>query len=390
MTGEVLKSFLVSLGFDIDESGLSKFNKSVAEASVKVLAIGTAIEATAVAIGYGIAGISKDFEELGYQFHIIAPAINKALVLRRELLKAYSLAGVNITKVIQNSVKLNYSLAKTGFAFKAIYDSVGSRFFGLITKQSDVFREKLYKNMPVIQNTLERMVQFVFKGFEAITTLGERLWSILSRVYDFFVELHRETQGWSTIVFALIAAWQLLNLSFLASPLGIILSLGAALLALYDDYRTFQEGGKSLFDWTSFVPAIKATEAAISSLTNAMKDLFEVLFAIGDAFYRLITLDFKGFWTALKLGAESLYNATGHLGGAFTNFTGVTGGLLPQASPLGSNTNNSQTNQNVQLQSQTIINGTADAAALNSLSNSNQKNNAMLVRNLRGSIQPSN
>src|SRR4051812_3077747 len=103
--------------------------------------------------------------------------------------------------------------------------------------------------MPKIQSALERFIKFIFAAFEAITTLGERIWSILERVYDFFKKLHDATDGWSTIIIGVIAAWKLLNLSFLATPLGMVLALAVALLALYDDLKTFVEGGQSLINW---------------------------------------------------------------------------------------------------------------------------------------------
>ena len=182
---------------------------------------------------------------------VIAPAINRAVFLRQELFKAYGAAGVNLVKTVQASIRLNMSLTKTKIALEAIYKSVGARFFGLLTKQSDIFRDKLYKNMPKIQNALERFVFFVFKAFDATVQLGERVWSILTRVYDFFYMLHKATDGWSTLVLAAVAAWKFLNLSFLATPLGMLLTLGLTLLGLYDDLKTFVEGGQSVINWGS-------------------------------------------------------------------------------------------------------------------------------------------
>ena len=179
--------------------------------------------------------------------NIIAPAINKAIVLRNELLKAYSSAGINIRKVIVDSVKLNMSLAKTKIAMEAIYKLVGSKFFGLLQKQLDAFRKRLYENMPYIIDALERLVKVVFKAFDAVTQLGLRLWSIRCRIYDFFVALDKATDGWSTVILGVVAAWKLLNLLFMATPLGFILTGLTAIVALYDDLKTYKEGGKLLF-----------------------------------------------------------------------------------------------------------------------------------------------
>lgn len=248
---EVIKSFLVGLGFGVDDASLSKFNKAIASATLKVTALYGSIQATTAGIAFGISKISQGFEDMAYEYRLIAPAINKALILRQELFKAYNAAGINILKTVQSSIKLNLSLTKTKFALEAIYKSVGAKFFDLFTKQSDIFRDRLYKNMPKIQAVLERFIFFVFKAFDATVILGERVWSILTRIYDFFVMLHKATDGWSTVIIAAIAAWKLLNLSFLATPLGALLALGLAIVALYDDFKTFVEGGQSFINWGS-------------------------------------------------------------------------------------------------------------------------------------------
>ncbi len=208
---EVIKSFLVGLGFGVDDASLKKFNEAIKSATLRVTALYASIQVAAAGIFKSISSVSSSFEQMGYEYRIIAPAINRALVLRNELLKAYRLAGVNIQHVIQQSVKFNMSLAKTQFAMKALYSSVASRFFPLLTKQMDIFRSKIYANMPKIQAALEKFVNFIFKAFEITTILGTRIWSILERVYDFFYKLHQATDGWSTMLLGAIAAWKLLG-----------------------------------------------------------------------------------------------------------------------------------------------------------------------------------
>ena len=221
---------------------------------------------------------------------------------------------------------------------------MGSRFFALLTKQSDLFREKIYQNMPKIQATLESLVRFIFKALDATTQLGTRLWSILTRVYDFFVRLDKATDGWSTKILGAIAIWKLLNLSFLATPLG--LSLGLALLTLYDDFKTFQEGGKTLIDWGSdttklvvglvtilraelevavlAVSAAMKTWAVLSGIIAALKDLNLVL-AITDALalvleapFWLIAAGIAAVTAALTAADAKWQIFGGHLSGFVT------------------------------------------------------------------------
>lgn len=376
MTGELIKSFLVGLGFEIDDAGLNKFNKSITAASVKVAALGTAITATATAIGLGISKISQDFEQLGYEYRIIAPAINKALLLRRAMLSAFKAANINITEVVRNSVRLNFSLAKTKFAFEAIYKSVASRFFPLITKQSDIFRAKLYANMPRIQAALERFINFVFKAFEAVTQLGSTLWSILTRVWDFFVALDKATGGWSTKILGAVAAWELLNLSFLATPLGMIITGLVALLALYDDFKTFQEGGKSLFNWGPVVPFLNLVGRSVMDVVHAFEILWGWVEKVGSAMW--------------KFGAAGIMAIKGVFGDNPGNVAANAGNnpaSQPLVNPIGS-TSNSQTNQNVNQQTSITVQGSADANSVGkSVASEQSRVNFDMVRNMRGATR---
>lgn len=411
MNGETIKSFLVGLGFGVDEASLGKFNKSIASAALKVTALYASINAMSSAAVYSISKISEGFEQMGYEYRIIAPAINKALMLRREMLKAYDAAGINITKVVQESVKLNFSLAKTKFAFEAIYKSVASRFFGVLTKQSDAFRKTIYANMPKIQKFLERFVKFIFKALEAVTTLGLRLWSILTRVYDFFVMLDKATDGWSTRVLAVIAAWKLLNLEFLATPLGMLLAGFVAVLALWDDFKTFQEGGESLINWAKMKPLIDSVTSALGAMADTWRAIVDIIGNVVLAFYQLFQGDFSGFFDSLLESGKSviamfkgigdtilgLGGVLGQVGGAIAGFFGNSNaaanvqnapGGVPRGSPVGNQVQNSQTNMNVNQQTQINVSGSADAGAVGKQVSSEQgKVNFDMVRNMKGATR---
>lgn len=391
MTGDVIKSFLVGLGFGVDEASLSKFNKAINQATLKVTALYASTKLAAAGIAYGISKISESFEQLGYEYKIIAPAINKALILRKEMFKAYAATGINLTKVVQASVKLNLSIAKTKIALEAIYKSTGSRFFALLTKQSDIFRKSLYENMPKIINALERFVKFVFKALEATTALGTRVWSILTRVYDFFVMLDQATDGWSTKILAVIAAWKLLNLSFLATPIGATIAGLVALLALYDDLQTFKEGGQSLFDWGPVVPWLNTVKGTLSSIIDLVFDLIL-------AFKQLFHLDFSNFkevFQDLKNIAGGIWDVLKPLGGFIADITGGGGNVANLQNPSLLNRNlgtsggaNSQTNQNVKQQTNINVMGSADAGAVGkAVAGEQSKVNFDMVRNMKGATR---
>lgn len=305
MEGEVIKSFLVGLGFEVDDSSLAKFNSVIKTAAVRVTALYASVQLAAAGIFKAISGIADSFEEMGYNMRLVAPTLNKFLILRQEMLKAYGAAGINLVKVVQQSLLFNISLAKTKIALEAIYKSVGAKFLPSLTKQMDIFRSKIYANMPKIQQVLERMVKTIFRLFEGTLILGARLWSILSRIYDFFVKLDKATDGWSTRILAFAAAWRILNLSFLATPLGAVIGGLVALLALWDDFKVWQEGGKSLFNWEKWEPAINSAIRFGENFIDILKLIFQNVFLVIKALNQLFHLDFSGFWESVKQYASN-------------------------------------------------------------------------------------
>lgn len=411
MTGEVIKSFLLGLGFDVDDSSLAKFNKSIISATVKVAALYTGIQVATAGIFKGIAGISEDFEQLGYSMRLVAPAVNKALILRQALLDAYSKAGVNLTKVVQQSILFNLSLTKTKYAFDAIFKSVAARFFPLLTKQMDIFRLKIFQNLPKIQATLEKFIKFLFKAFEATVQLGTTVWSILGRIWDFFAKLDEATNGWSTKILAAVAAWELLNLEFLATPLGMLLTGLLAILALFDDFKVWQEGGKSLFDWSAFIPIIDAVGDAFKFAKESLGAFFLIIFDVIGAINQLLHLNFAGFKESMKnlfgdIGeyvsklVDSFIALLG-IGKAVAGWLPAAGGWLSKAFSGNAQQNINNTtqpqpalpvgggnNQKVNQETNINVQGSADANATGkAVADQQGKVNFDMTRNLKGATR---
>lgn len=450
MDVSVIKSFLVGLGFGVDDAELSKFNKAISSATLKVTALYASTQVMATGIAFGISEISKSFEDIGYEYRLIAPAINRTIMLRQELFKAYGAAGVNLVTVVQNAIKFNMSITKSKIALEAIYKSVASKFFPLLTKQSDIFREKLYKNMPKIQAALERFVFFIFKAFDATVQLGARVWSILSRIYDFFVMLHKATDGWSTVILGVIAAWKLLNLSFLATPLGLLIAGFTALIVLWDDLKTFAEGGQSLINWGSdvtkmivgmitavavitagffawqaavsaFIAIGGALELIVGFLTGELSamaiamaiieaPIWLIVAAVGALVAALVLVDAKwkvfggnisGFFSGIGgkvlsflTGGNALVNGVQNASGYFTQPNPSANlanppGSGPLANPVGSNVqNSSQNTQHVSQETNINILGSADATATGkSVAGEQSRVNADMSRNLLNPTQ---
>lgn len=62
-------------------------------------------------------------------------------------------------------------------------------------------------------------------------------------------------------------------LAMLTTPIGLVLSLATAIGLLYDDYKTWKDGGESLIDWSEWEPQIKQAIAAIDWVIDKFKEL---------------------------------------------------------------------------------------------------------------------
>jgi hypothetical protein len=427
--GEVIKSFLVGLGFDVDESSLAAFNKSIQSAAIKVTTLYGAITALAGSAAYAISKISDSFEELGFQFHTIAPQINKALILRAETLNAYAAAGINIRKTIAESLKLNLSLSKTKIVLDAIYKSVGSKFFGLLTKQSDAFRKKLYQNMPAIINVIEKLVGFIFKALDSVTKLGQIAADVFGRIADFFRPLYEyftkiddATEGWVGKILKLSAVFGALLLIF--GPIGAAI---AGLFLLFDDFETYQAGGKSLFNWGPVVPYINGIVDAGKVLVAVYKDVVDIILNVALAFYQAFKGDTHGELASWKSAGEGLVTVFTKLWDVFQGidsaiasvvgkieapafaaigrFFGIGSGTDGQApgvpgiqlnpakhpgmdQPLGSTGSSSTKNITATLQTNINVNGAANASTVGqAAADQGSKNQGALIRNFGAAAQ---
>ena len=91
----------------------------------------------------------------------------------------------------------------------------------------------------------ENTMKHVFEGVAFVlgAVLIPVLWSAVTALYAFIAP------------FALAAA--------------AVAALGAAFVLLYDDYKTWAEGGKSLFDWGAFTGYIRTSKVSVDSLNSA-------------------------------------------------------------------------------------------------------------------------
>ncbi|MEX5443425.1 glycoside hydrolase family 19 protein [Acinetobacter schindleri] len=178
---------------------------------------------------------------------------------------------------IQKELGMNDDLAKSGNEFMSEY-----RDLTMMTKTGfQVIVMQAGKALIPILRLLNQMLQMGISAFSQLNpqikeglAVGLRF-AMLAVVFGGFFKVFGMIFKFIPMLKSFIRLLKLFRLAFLASPIGIILALAAALALLYDDYKTWKEGGKSLFDWSKWTNGI-------DTIISKIKDFLEILDQVKD------------------------------------------------------------------------------------------------------------
>lgn len=356
MGAEILKDFLARIGFQVDEAGAQKFQKSLATASLRAAAFGATIQAAAASLYYSLYKMAEGqsqmlalseatgvavgkLEELDYiagqtdataeglhsslkglqaamagttigqgglsTFHRLGIRAKDAnghlrdtadvlfevgqkiknmdrgkqemflsqLGIDRSLVKMltsdvsglsaayremYAAAGTDAQQAAEASRAYVNEIKSIKTVFGMLAQSVAMAFVGKAQGSLQNLRKGVMDNFGKISRVIQTIISVVTRVASAIGVLAVRVMKWIGGVVDWFGQLDDGTQDAILALGGLVAAWKFLNLSFMATPLGIILSLAAALVLLFDDFQTWKEGGESFIDWSKWEPGISA------------------------------------------------------------------------------------------------------------------------------------
>ncbi len=192
----------------------------------------------------------------------------------------YKAAGVDLNQAAEASGAFNDALDRLGMTFDAVRTAVAVKFMPQIARGIDTVRQFLVQNLPKIIRAVEPIFSIILRIAEAFITLAGRIASGAAKIIGWFVKMNDATDGWAGYLLAAAAAWKFLNLSFLATPLGILLSLAAVVALLIDDFLTFKEGGDSLIDWGSgFGIVMQGVTAILAGLLAGLVAVKAAIFA---------------------------------------------------------------------------------------------------------------
>lgn len=124
---------------------------------------------------------------------------------------------------LEASRKLSENQAKLGAHWASMKLMIGNAIVPLLIKMSDIalkFFEFLQRHQKTVKNVFQGLG--IFLGMLVVPLLGKALLALTAFIAPF------------------------------APFLLVVGALGAAFIALYDDYKTWAEGGNSLFNWGAF------------------------------------------------------------------------------------------------------------------------------------------
>lgn len=401
MSGEVIKEFLVGLGFKVDEAGMQSFTAALGGATVQAAALGAATAAAAGAVfaavqhiageyfeldklamrfrstaeeidaftdagtvlglsseqtigslkaldknigdtALGIGRAKAVFAEIGQEVLDSAGKMRPTTVVMQELAEKFKdmergkalaimdrlgldpallklfnadlatlgkdirdieqAAGFDLADAIEESKAFTVSwrlfsqeIEKAKMLFAKMIDVIAVRLMprfrasvDTLTKQFKSFRLMVMGNMGQIRGVIEGAVNVLLRVVEFVSLSAYRLIQVVSYIVNGIIDLFGKLDGTTQLVVlgiaAITAAWKFMNLSFLATPLGRILLLVAAIGLLIDDFLVWKEGGKSLINWGStFGTTLAVVTGVVGALTAAMLVQKGVMLAYGAA-----------------------------------------------------------------------------------------------------------
>ncbi|WP_369608219.1 hypothetical protein [Snodgrassella alvi] len=161
-------------------------------------------------------------------------------------------------KAIAQSKELTKQQAILGAHWQSMKQLIGDALTPILIALIRVvngFFELLQKHQKVIKGVFQ--VAAIIVGMLLIPTLLSATRVLLGFIAPFTPLLR--------VIGALGAA--------ISPVIALVTALAAAFVLLYDDYKTWANGGKSLFDWTSFAAGIKDSKMSVDTLREAFGNL---------------------------------------------------------------------------------------------------------------------
>ena len=216
-----------------------------------------------------------------------------------EMVKAI---GFNADQAALSSNRFMTSLKSLGEMAGMARDKIGSNLADGLAGQIDNLRKKIIENFPKIEVTITKVIKGSLWLGEIVGRVAFRIVDGVGDIIEWWGKLDAETKTLIEVIGGLVVAMRILNSTFWMSPIGLITGLIVALGLLWEDYKTWKEGGNSLIDWEKWQPAIDKAKDAITWLRDHLLELKDGVGGWQNALEILGTF-IAGVWVSRVLGA---------------------------------------------------------------------------------------
>lgn len=181
--------------------------------------------------------------------------------------------GLNADQAAVSSNKFMTSLRSFGQMAGMARDKIGSNLAEGLSGSIDTLRKQIVDNFPKIEGVITSGVKGLLWLAEVIGRVVTRLIDAAEGIQRWWGTLDKSTREMIELIGGLAAAFWILNRAMYASPITWVLGLAAAVALLWEDYKTWKEGGKSLIDWGKWKPEIDAAIKCVDEFIASVKEM---------------------------------------------------------------------------------------------------------------------
>ncbi|QKQ16174.1 lytic transglycosylase catalytic [Escherichia coli] len=210
--------------------------------------------------------------------------------------------GFNADQAALSSNRFMTSLKSLGEMAGMARDKIGSNLADGLAGQIDNLRKKIIENFPKIEVTITKVIKGILWLGEIVGRVAFRIVDGVGDIIEWWGKLDAETKTLIEVIGGLVVAMRILNSTFWKSPIGLITGLIVALGLLWEDYKTWKEGGNSLIDWEKWQPAIDKAKDAITWFRDKLLELKDSVGGWQKSLEILGTF-IAGVWISKVLGA---------------------------------------------------------------------------------------
>lgn len=214
-------------------------------------------------------------DRMGIDQSLIPALTGDVAALKDEFRQMYSVAGIDAKAAAEASKGFMAELGKLRTMAVLLAKGVALAFIGKMRRDIEHLRRVIMENFDKIKRLFEAVITVVLRIAAVFGAFVYRVIKLASQAVAWFDKLDEGTRNLILGAFGLLAAWKVLNMGFLATPVGMLITGLLGIIALVDDLMTYMEGGESFFDWGPWVGQIKAVVEGLAPLLAALGKLAE-------------------------------------------------------------------------------------------------------------------